>query len=239
MKSQQSKKNLKTLREDKHFICPYCDKQFKSEAWYLKHNCTEMKRDEEVQSPIGILAFSLYREWLSTNRKLAPEIDTFLKSRFYTTFIRFAKFVNKVDLPDISHFIEWCNYKEYPPTMWLMPEVYGQYKVHLDLKYAPLKSVNLSLTTLKNYCDKNGVELYTVFDNIKPGELLDMLIRRKVTPWLLANSTKFWQMYHSRLSQEEKTHFNMLIHGERWKGIFEENKLIRIKIKELIKQLEL
>ena len=82
--------------------CKFCGTRFKLENRYMVHRCKAMKRDEQIRTPLGQSAWSYYQKWMKAYRRAVPSIETFLTSNFYTTFIKFAKFAQKVGLPVVK-----------------------------------------------------------------------------------------------------------------------------------------
>ena len=219
------------------YTCKYCNKSFDSETRYLSHHCKEMRKFEEFQSPIGQAALGYYQRWMRVMKRNPPAGNAFLASRYYRTFINFAQFVAKVNLPTPEKFIWLMNEKSYPPTMWTNDDAYTQYLEFLDRRSPPMDQVAVSLKTLLNVADEHDVDISEVFDHIKPGSLIHMVRTRQLSPWVLLHSKVFKQFFRDKLSEEQKIILQTLINPEYWGDQFddkpEESKQIQTYVAEL------
>lgn len=206
-----------------HFGCKHCGKTFVLESRYLAHRCKQMSREQEFQSPMGQAAWGYYQTWLRTMKRMPPPPKSFLTSKYYRTFINFAQFVNKVDLPRPEKFIWFMVEKSFQPTMWMSDDVYVLYLEFLDYKVSPLEQAKLSVETLLNIADKNDIDVSKVFDVMHPQDLIHLIRTRKLSPWLLLNSKKFKQYYAGKITSEQRIMLETMVRPEYWGKKFAEH----------------
>ena len=186
------------------YQCRYCAKSFAREDRYLDHECKLMKRDEEFKTPIGQAAWSFYQHWLTIQRRMVPASESFLSSKYYNSFVKFARFVHQVQLPDTDLFIKLMKDKDISPVMWCMDDIYASYLEHLDRTVPPLKQSEISVNTLLEYADNHQIDVSKVFEIMTGSEIIDLLAKRKLSPWLLLFSAKFGALYSHKASAEQK-----------------------------------
>jgi len=106
--SSASHRRRKVSTEDSYnpeWKCQYCGKVLANETYYMKHSCREKERTEELATPIGQGAYMFYCDWMKAYKRKAPSADTFATSRYYTSFIEFARHVKKLNIADPAKFV--------------------------------------------------------------------------------------------------------------------------------------
>jgi hypothetical protein len=174
-----------------------------------------MKREKELATNDGQAAWQYYHIWMMKKKRMPPIPSSFLSSKLFRTFINFTKFVKKVQLPLPKMFIDWTIKKDYPPTMWMMDEVYVQYLEFIDNERLPLEQVQTSIATFFKYSDDHEIDVSDIFDEINPNELIQLVRIRKLSPWLLLSSRKFGRFF-AEMNEEQQSILETLIKPEVW-----------------------
>lgn len=219
------------------FTCKYCHRTFVSEDKYLAHECKQMKRDAELKSPQGQAAWGYYQQWMRQMKKLPPPAQSFVTSKYFRTFMNFAKFVKDVDLPMPDKFIWFVTQKQFTPTMWMSDDVYTLYLEFLDRKVPPLEQAKISMNTLLNYADRRDFDVSEFFDRVEPYEVMHMVRVRKLSPWILLTSKKFKQFYIERTNDEQRMILESLIRPSYWAEKFKENPEALAQIRQIVEAL--
>lgn len=224
---------------DFKYECNFCNAKFKLEARFLKHNCKEMKRDAEFRTTIGQAAWMYYQTWMKTGRKLVPQPKSFLHSRFYNSFIRFAHHVKKVHLPDVNGFIQFMRDHNMTPTMWTSDQVYPKYLEYLDRRSPPTKRASTTIDTLYSIAEAADVDVSEVFDVLDASDVITLLRRRSISPWILLHSTKFKQFFATRMTGQERIILESLIRLDFWTEKFTKNPKMVEMMKVFVEELKL
>lgn len=198
------------------FICKHCHQSFVHEKRYLEHKCKQMKRIEELQSLEGQTAWNLYQIWLRAQNRMPPPIKSFLTSKYYRTFINFAHFSRKVQLPFPERFIKFMCDRGLPPTLWVHDEVYMSYLDHIDSKVSPLEHLKMSIETLLVKSENVDVDISDIFNYISMSEIISLIRKRRLSPWFLLFSKKFKQKFKETATTEEKIILDTLIKADVW-----------------------
>lgn len=219
------------------WVCKYCHRPFVLEARYLAHKCQQMKRAEEIQTPDGQAGWHYYQLWMRAQKRMAPPASSFLASKYYRTFINFAKHVKSVGLPKPERFIWLMKEKELQPTIWTNDEVYSMYIEFLDRQSTPLEQAKLSIETLLNIADKRSVDVCDVFDVLTPNEVLQLIRRRQLSPWLLLFSKKFKILFKQKATDEQRLILETMIRGDYWAEKLADHPKEQHTIKQLVTEL--
>ena len=221
------------------YQCKFCDKRFKIESRFMSHRCKSMIRDEQIKTPIGQAAWSYYEKWMKVHRRAVPSIETFLTSNFYTTFVKFAQFAQKVGLPDVDTFIWYMREKDMPPALWTTDEVYASYIEFCDQKADPKKQAQQTIDYLFKLAEEFQVDVAEVFEYLEPNDLIMMLHRRQVSPWILLHSPKFKHFLINKTTDQEKITMQAIIRPEVWAKKKEDNPEIVAQMKKYVQELNL
>ena len=228
-------------KDEALYQCHYCGKKYKREEAFIKHKCKTMEREETLRTPSGQAAWHFYQDWMRLQHKRVPDDRAFLKSRFYESFNRFAKFVKKVDLPTPQTFLKLMVQKDYPPYMWLMDEVYTEYMEYLYYKIPPQQHADITVDTLLKIADAAECDVSEVFDILNPSEVIEFVKQRKLSPWILLNSSKFFQFLvgTKKKNAEQYIILETMIRPKYWATRFQKRPDIVKFMKKVVAGLEL
>jgi hypothetical protein len=200
-----------------------------------------MHRSEALRTPIGQAAWSFYKDWMRMQKRRVANDMSFVKSRFYTTFIRFAEFVWKTEMPKPDLFIRLMVERKFPPTMWLLDDVYIEYIKHLDQTADPKEVVGITVDTLFSKAEELQCDIGMVFDCINPSEVIELVKERKLSPWFLLNSRRFGEFLF-KLNSKDKNQYiilEQLIPTKSWTSRFKRDPQLCREIKRYVDEMDL
>lgn len=219
--------------------CQYCKKVLANEAFYMRHNCKEKKRAEELATPTGVAAYEFYCDWMKAYKRKPPNIDTFATSRYYGSFVEFAKHVKKLNLHNPTKFVEIMCDKDISPMMWRRDQCYSMYLEWMDTRIDPLEQVKTSIETLFDIAEKEGIKnLHEVFGVLGVAQLAELVRLRKLSPWFLFCSRKFSEFLKT-LSIEDTVELSAIINPTYWTAKLQEHKATVNEIMNINKEMGL
>lgn len=175
------------------YSCKHCGRKFMKEGPFMKHSCKQMERSREVQTVVGQQAYALYKMWLEKQRRKPPPPETFAASTFYTSFYKFAEFTRETKVQSPETYVDLMVKDGLSPALWRGEEAYRRYIEHMDKKADPYKHAEDTIKVLDDCALVLKCDISEVFDHLKFGEVLDLLNKKHLSPWLLFCSTKFKQ----------------------------------------------
>ncbi len=174
------------------WTCELCEHAFASEKTFMKHRCRGRERLDELQGQIGQAAYALYAEWMRASKRSVPPIETFAHSLLYTSFVKFARHVQRVQMPNTTGFVRtMIEHGNIQPSLWCRDNVYAMYLRGYDEIVPPEQQYLSSLELLHVLATEHGVPVGGLFDALGVGIVLDLVQRRKLSPWLLISSHRF------------------------------------------------
>jgi hypothetical protein len=222
-----------------NYRCKFCDAGFVREDRYLKHRCKAMERDEEIRTPIGQAAWEYYKLWLTLQRRQAPTVQTFLDSRYYTALVRFAKFAQKTGIPNTEQYIKYMVRSDVSPMLWTNDQMYSDYLQYLDRGRDPMAQVQYTIDYLFKIADALECEVGEIFDHLNADEVIMMLRRRQLTPWILLHSSKFRDFTQKKMTTDQQMVFKTIVKPETWVSRRKDNPDIVATMKEIVRELNL
>ena len=219
--------------------CQYCGKVMANETYYMKHSCREKERSLELSTPIGQAAYMFYCDWMKAYKRKPPSSDTFATSRYYSSFVEFAKHVKKLSIADPSKFVEiMCN-KDISPALWRRDQCYTMYLEWMDKKLDPLEQVKLSIETLFDVAEVDEVSnIADIFIHLGVRKIAELIRLRKLSPWFLFCSRRFSD-YLKSVSKEESMELSAIINPAYWTTKLQDNKELVKEIMSINKEMRL
>jgi len=202
-----------------------------------------MERYEYItEKGSGVVLFKLYKFWLKDKKRSVKYVDhqTFIHSTHYKPFVRFMEFAKKNSLPNKELYISYCNSRDISPKSWTDAKLYEEFIAWYDELYPYNKQLEISIKTIFQICE--WLELddpAQIFDELDSKTILELLRRRKISPWLFFNSAVFMDYLKTRASAVERDHIQLVTNPVRWKTIFKDNPKKRRNAINLIKEIGL
>lgn len=220
------------------WLCHHCDRRFTNETLYMRHSCEPKRRHEELQSPLGQSAFSLYRDWMRLKKYSQPSLAAFLESKFYRSFINFAQLLVDANISRPDKYMELMVDGDIQPALWCSGPAYNLYTAWYDGLHDPLEQVYDSISHLMDLAEREEVEFVKIFDHLGVQRILSLIRQRRLSPWFLFCSTEFGKV----LKQLDKTHlksFDAVVNSAYWGGKFSKERATVEQIKTIVKEIGL
>lgn len=190
-----------------------------------------------MQTPAGQTALSFYQTWNKCcHRHINP--TSFLASKYFVTFIKFAKFVQKIQLPEPDMFIKLMVKRDLPPTLWTSDQVYAIYMEYLDKQLTPAQHAKITINTLFRLADAHEVGVGDVFKVIHCNEVIALIRERQLSPWILLFSKQFKELLISA-APEQRVILETIIRADHWIEKFKQQPEIVEQMKKYAKELDI
>jgi hypothetical protein len=186
------------------YSCKHCGRKFMKEQPFMKHECQQMLRSREVQTAVGQQAYALYKVWLEKQRRKSPPPETFIGSTFYTGFYKFAQFTRATGINDPELYVDLMVKEGLSPTLWRGDEAYRIYIEYIDKKLDPYKQAEATIKVLDDIALQKSIDVSQVFSTLRFGEVLSLISKKHLSPWLLlcSNSFRTWVKELDKTDQE-------------------------------------
>ena len=169
------------------FVCGYCQKAYTNERTLSAHMCVKKRRyidRDTVASRIGLELFRRFYE-LNTVSKAPKRVEEFIDSKYYSSFIKFAKHIIDLRPVDQARFVDFVFQSGVKDRDWCKDKVYESYILDLLQKEATNRALERTIQTMNEWSENNGRDLNKFFIEVNPQEATHMIKMGKISPWVL------------------------------------------------------
>lgn len=206
------------------------------EAAFIDHVCEPMIRAQKMRTTEGVAAWIAYSTWLKQMGKKVPPQSSFLSSRFFQSFMKFAGFVQQVKTINVEQYIHHMVKHGIQPVIWTSEPIYSEWVRSNITERSPIKQVQSSSLFLLKQAEEKGVDVGDLFYHITAPEVGDWVQTGRVTPWLLLVSTKF-KLWFGELDADDRDQLARIINPAEWHERLKGNPNTIVKIKEIAKEI--
>lgn len=190
--------------------CDHCLRDYATETGFMNHHCPEFEKLELLRSPQGQAAYSYYADWMRANKRSVPPQETFLNSKQFNYFVKFAGWVDKTAVPNVKRFVELMVETDTPPMLWCRDTTYALYLEWFDNAFPPEQQFVETLDFMRKLSIDHEVEPKQLYTHLGAFEIAKYVRHRKISPWLLVVAPGFLN-WVSKLPQHERDVLNEAI----------------------------
>ena len=168
---------------------------------------------------MGLELFRRFYE-LNTAQKNAKSIDEFINSKYYTSFIKFARHLMDLRPVDQARFIDYVFRNGIKDRDWCKDKIYEAYIVDLLAKEPADRGVERSIRTMDEWGKKYEKPFNEFFIHVAPAEATHLVKMGKISPWVLylaESADHLWD----RLSDEQASIISSIIDPKIWMAKFQ------------------
>lgn len=204
------------------YACGFCRKAFTNERTLSAHMCVKKRRNLEKDNVASRMGLQLYRRFyeLNTPTKNPKSFEDFIDSKYYTTFIKFARHLMDLRPVDQGRFIDFVFQNGVKDRDWCKDKVYEAYIVDLLSKEPASRGLERSIKTMEEWAQRTGYSFNEFFVHVAPSEATQMIRMGKISPWVLylaETSDALW----NRLSSEQGEIIVSVVDPNIWRAKFE------------------
>lgn len=206
----------------KKFACGFCKKDFSSERTLSAHLCPKKRRNidkDTVASRMGLQLFQRFYE-LNTPTKTQKSFDAFIDSKYYTSFVKFARHLMDLRPVDQGRFVDYVFQNGIKERDWCKDKTYEAYIVDLLSKEPASRGLERSIKTMETWGEAHNAAFNEFFIRVAPAEATHMIKLGKISPWVLylaETADHLWD----RLSDEQYEMIVNVIDPNVWRAKFE------------------
>ena len=105
--------------------------------------------------------------------------------------------------------------------------------------FDPHKLAVQTVEYLFKVADEVDADVSEVFDHLEPNDVIHMLHRRQLTPWILLNSKKFKSFFVNKTTDQEKIAMQAIIRPDYWAEKKAKHPEIVQQMKKYVRELDL
>jgi hypothetical protein len=182
----------KTEETDKplKYGCEFCKREFIKETTMLKHICEYKHRyleKDRIGNRIG------FQSWLDFYKKNTASTkhntyEEFIKSAYYTAFVKFGAYCVSINALNINRFTDWLLKNQIKVDTWATDSVYTKYLIEYLRNEDPFDAITRSVQTTMDLAEKENILSKDYLRYGNPNKICHSITNGKLSPWILYHS---------------------------------------------------
>lgn len=187
----------------------------------------------------GKSAYRFYQDWFIMRHHSPPSKDSFINSRYFTSFMKFVDYQKKMAIPNVKEYIKLMVSLKMLPHSWTNKDAYEYYINKYDSNVAPLKQAEHTIETLVQLSNIFECDLKNSMEELDGNDMIKLIQAKKLSPWILLFSKKFFNFLLKDVTTEQRIIIQTLINTNKWKRKFQTNPKAVRHMKKIVKELEI
>lgn len=210
------------------------------ESTFMVHVCERKRRflaRNEKHVRMGLLTFQKFWE-ITQNVKKPKTFDDFIRSQYYTAFVKFGSFMVNAKPIYPERFIEYVVRSGIKIDKWCRDEVYDKYVTEL-LKIEPADgAIQRAIATMMDWADDHDAEWTHYFKYAAPNKITHDIKEGLISPWMILNC-KSGKAALTRFNDEQLEIIAPIINPHFWVNRFKQVPADTELIKEVIRETKI
>lgn len=204
------------------FKCKFCLKEYKREKTLFSHVCEQKRRYQARNDKTVQIALDTYLKFYKLTQRVGKvkNYDDFVKSPYYTAFVKFGSFCINTNVISIPRYTTHLIKDSVRLDDWTSDKCYSTFLQN----YIRNEDVDHALTRTIEYSIKWGKEKemnsHDLFRYGSMNRVCQALIDGKISPWVLYLSSSGNQF----LEEVNLSYIYDIIEPDYWTNKFEKNK---------------
>ena len=170
--------------------CEFCKREFARESTVLKHICEYKHRWVERDKQGNRIGFQAWLQFYSktTTNKKQKTYEEFIKSAYYTAFVKFGSYCVNINAINISRFTDWLLKNQIKIDSWCSDANYTKYLIEHLRAEDPLDAIHRSVKETIRIAEAETIQPKDVLRFASPNRICYAITLGKISPWLLFQS---------------------------------------------------
>jgi len=213
-KLKNTKENVATAKHS----CEFCGKEFVRESTIINHTCKYKSRWLSKDLLGNRLGFQSWVQFYKKNFTNKKEItyEEFIKSPYYTAFVKFGTYCSDINAINIPRFADWLIKNQIRIDTWCTDSIYTKYLIeHLRVE-DPLDAIHRSVETTIKLAEIESINPKDVLRYGNGNRICQNIANGKLSPWMLYQSDSGID-FLDRLNESQVKMVIDYINPELWK----------------------
>lgn len=233
MKKSQT---TKETTESTEFGCEFCGRQFKRQSTILNHICEYKHRWLEKDRHGNRIGFQSWLQFYSkTNAsKKHNTYEVFIKSAYYTAFVKFGSYCTEINALNISRFVDWLLKNQIKIDSWTSDSTYTRYLIEYLREEDPYDAIARSVISTNELAEAENIVCKDALRYCNRNKICYSITTGKISPWMLYQSESGKQFLSELNEMQVKIIFDY-INPELWALKFRKNNEMVTQINDILK----
>lgn len=235
-----SKKQKKTTEISEQVVadhtCDFCRKTFVRNTTFLTHMCEGKRRWQDKDRLSSRLGFQTWVRFYSKNTFGTKNrtFQEFLKSSYYSAFVKFGNYCAEVNVINVSRYADWLLENKIRIDEWTRDSHYTKFIIDFCKTEDPIDAIARSIETTISLAEIDQIQSKDCLRYGNRNKICYAITAGRISPWMLYQSDSGIE-FLSSLDEGLQKSIMDYIKPEQWAIRFIRNKEIIPQVKELLK----
>jgi len=210
-----------TSKSEAKFECKYCNKKYVRESTLAVHQCEPSRRwkqENEVGVRLGFNAWLRFYHLTQSSKKQKTYGD-FVKSSYYSAFVRFGWYLHQIRAIQIQLFTDSLIKENVKLDWWTKERYYDKFLYGYLRKEHPNAALERGMKEIVRWSEDSGHKYENFFTKAGAGTICNMIANGRISPWVVFNCAKGVQ-FLATLNSEQTTMVYQFIDPDYWQRRF-------------------
>ena len=227
---------MKEPKETNKFECEFCKRGFVREKTLFTHLCEYKRRWVDRDKKSNIIAFQAWLQFYektTVSKKKNKTYKEFIKSAYYTAFVKFGSYCVSINALNIKSYVDWLIRFNVRIDDWTSDSVYDRYlKDYLKVE-DPYDAIKRGIEFFMNMSEEERIQPSDCLRFVNPNKICFSITKGKISPWLLYQS-KGGQKFMDSINEEHLKIIFDYVDPEFWALKFRRDQALTKEIQELL-----
>lgn len=210
-------KKIEAIDKPLKYGCDFCGREFARETTIAKHICEYKQRWVNKDLPGVRIGFQAWVQFYqkNTSAKKTKSYDEFIKSAYYTAFVKFGNHCVDINAINISRYVDWLLKNQIKIDTWTSDTTYTKYLVEYLRTEDPLDGIARSVESTINLSEAAGILPRDILRYGNVNRICYEITKGKISPWMLYQSNSGIEFLGKLMPDHEKMVLDY-IDPEKW-----------------------
>ena len=217
------------------FGCEFCNREFLRKSTVVKHLCENKQRwlNKDLQG--NRLGFQSWLQFYKKNTagKKNKTYEEFIRSAYYTAFVKFGTYCVNVNVINVSRYADWLLKNQISIDTWTKDTNYTKFLIEYLRVEDPLDAIARSIETTIALAKLDGIQSKDSLRYGNKNKICYAITTGKISPWMLYQSDSGVQ-FLSTLRDDQQKMIMDYINPEQWALKFNRDPANVKQVKELL-----
>lgn len=217
------------------YSCEFCNREFLRESTVFKHVCQYKHRWLEKDNHGNRIGYQAFVQFYKKNTisKKEKTYQDFIKSSYYTAFVKFGSYCVEIKAISVPRFLDWLIENQIKIDTWISDSVYTKFLTEYLRTEDPYDAISRSVNATVELAEDQRIHIKDVLRYGNKNKICYHITLGKISPWMLYQSESGIELLNSLDETQVKIIIDY-INPELWAIKFKKLPDIVVDIKKLL-----
>lgn len=203
----------------------------------MNHACDPKRRWQDKDLTANRIGFQVWQEFYlkNTGTKKPKTYNDFIKSSYYTVFVKFGNYCVDIKALNVMMFANWLLKNKVRIDNWASDSNYNKFLIEYLKDEDPFDAVARSIESTMVLAKDAEVQTHDCLRYTNRNKLIQAIVNGKISPWMLYNSESGIKLLEELDPSQQKMILDY-IDPEKWAVKFKRDSNVTGQIQVLLRE---